>query len=191
MATHFTTSPVFGSVYFSVYSLRLSSSFFVASSRFHVFSSIDEYSAVGLGLDFGVLHHSRIEGVDFGLVLRNLGYQVKAYVEEKNMLPLTLAFGLAYRTPSFPILLCFEVDRPVDYGWMFKVGGEGRISDILALRAGYSTQGSDWKTGLDSDSLAGFSTGFGILLDQYGIDYAYVPHGGLGDVHRISLRIRY
>jgi hypothetical protein len=173
------------------YSMDIRDDLLVGSTVKFLFESIDEYSATGIGIDVGVFHRTRMRGVDFGLAVRNIGYQITAFEEEKYILPLTFAFGAAYRSPAYPLVFTLEVDRAIDYRWVFKGGGEWVFSDVFACRAGYSTRGSDWKTGSDGDGIAGFSAGFGVLIGQYGIDYAFVPHGGLGDVHRMSLRITY
>ena len=63
--------------------------------------------------------------------------------------------------------------------------------EMMRLRLGYNTIGSDYKTGGDNENLAGLSFGLGLLLNKLAFDYAYVPYADLGNSHRIYIARRW
>lgn len=66
------------------------------------------------------------------------------------------------------------------------VGGEGTFMSHLALRAGYRFNFADQQL----NGLTGLTAGVGISISHVALDYAYVPFGELGNLHRISLTFR-
>ncbi|MEI7528112.1 MAG: hypothetical protein WCK76_04150, partial [Elusimicrobiota bacterium] len=65
------------------------------------------------------------------------------------------------------------------------VGAEYWVRPSFALRGGY-------KFGYDTANLgseAGLSLGFGVKVAGLDVDYAFLPFGDLGSVHRFGFRI--
>jgi hypothetical protein len=62
------------------------------------------------------------------------------------------------------------------------LGAEYRIAKVLGLRAGY-------RTGPSYESLSGLRTGLGILIQTFGLDYAFAPYGKIGASHRIAVTL--
>jgi len=54
-----------------------------------------------------------------------------------------------------------------------------------AGRVGYNTAAKD------TGGLNGISAGIGFVYLNYGIDYAFVPYGDLGNTQRISLSAKF
>jgi len=71
---------------------------------------------------------------------------------------------------------CLELNS-LDY---LQAGAEFSFRSTYFLRAGY-------QSGLTSGGFAGLSFGAGVDLGGFLLDYAYLPHGELGDTHRFSL----
>jgi hypothetical protein len=71
---------------------------------------------------------------------------------------------------------CLELNS-LDY---LQAGMEFSHRSAYFLRAGY-------QSGLTDGGFAGFSFGAGVKLEGFILDYAYLPHGELGDTHRFSL----
>jgi len=65
-------------------------------------------------------------------------------------------------------------------------GAEGTLASMLALRVGYRLNMTDQKL----NGLTGLTAGLGVSLAHLALDYAYVPFGDLGTLHRISLTFR-
>jgi len=113
------------------------------------------------------------EGFSLGVVAQNLGTKLG-----EDSLPLILKAGLALELGSF--CLAVDIGKSQDSDLYYCVGMEGWIGNVVALRAGYRTGrdvGPSWTAGL------------GFKMDEFALDYAYVPYSNLGDTHRISLGI--
>jgi hypothetical protein len=156
-----------------------------------LYGAIDTFSTVGVAGNVGAAVRVPIEelnGLYAGVVARNLGYQVKAFQEGRDPMPVELGGGLSY-APTQSLNLNIDVLKPLDNRLVVRGGVEGWIGDMVALRAGYSTLGSDLTTGGGIDILAGVTTGLGIRYENYQLDYAFIPMVELGMAHRLSLVI--
>ncbi|MFO7674912.1 MAG: PorV/PorQ family protein [bacterium] len=156
-----------------------------------LYGSIDTFFAVGLAGNVGGTFAIPIEGINglvAGIAARNLGYQVKAFQSGRDPMPIEFAAGLGFR-PNPSLALGVDVVKPLDNRLHVLAGIEGWVGDIVALRAGYSTLGSDLTSGGGTDILAGVSTGLGIRVGNYQVDYCFVPMVELGMAHRLSFSI--
>lgn len=156
-----------------------------------LYGAIDTFSTVGVAGNVGAsvrVPIEEIQGLHAGVVARNLGYQVKAFQEGRDPMPVEFGGGLSY-VPSQSLNLNLDVLKPLDNRLVVRGGIEGWIGDMVALRAGYSTLGSDLRTGGGIDILAGVTTGLGIRYENYQLDYAFIPMVELGMAHRLSLVI--
>ena len=143
--------------------------------------SIHTESALGAGLDFGFLY--RVDNrLRVGGSLRNLGV-MNPLANDPTELPAQVRLALACSClgrpsrPQLSRLALLEVQLARGYGSSFHGGVEWPLSKTLALRGGYRTgpRGS-------------LSAGFGLQVQSWRLDYAYVPFSsGLGQAHRLSL----
>ncbi len=113
--------------------------------------------------------------------IQNLGGKM-TFMEEEERLPLNYRVGIAYKPSSNGFILALDLNQPVDNELCVNIGTEFN-NGPLALRGGYASG--------PADIGSGFSFGFGLKLLQFGLNYAWVPYGKLGDVHRVSLNINY
>lgn len=159
-----------------------------ATGKF-IYESIDQYNSNGLALDLGMMYLISDDGsTRFGLALTNLGAQLSGLTStHKDPLPTKIAVGLAHRLRGLPFKFTSEVGKPFDNDAYFAVGAEFISLQPFFIRVGWSSLGKDYKTGGDSDSMAGFAGGFGYSYDKYTIDYSYSSYVDLGSVHRISI----
>jgi hypothetical protein len=151
-----------------------------------LYGSIDTFFGMGLTGNVGATYQLPVTGLTAGLAVKNLGLQVKAFRDSLDPLPIDFGLGLAYQ-PNPSLDLAFDVHKPIDNRIRVLAGVEGRVADVLALRAGYDSYGPDLKSGGGSDILAGLSTGLGIRWRGYELDYCFIPMVELGVAHRISL----
>ena len=150
-----------------------------------VYSSIDEYSADAYMADLGLLLSGPLKGLTLGASLSNVGVVRSGYTDSfTDSLPVIMRFGLAHRPAHTPVpmMILADLNVPNDNDAYLAFGVELRIAGGLYLRPGYSTQ----QTGQDEEAL-GLTTGAGIELQGYRLDYAYNSYAELGDVHRLSL----
>jgi hypothetical protein len=150
-----------------------------------LYAGIDTFKAVAAGIDLGATFFTPYQGLKTGLVVQNLGSQLKAFVQQNDPLPLAIGVGVGYELRVFDLAL--DLVKPLDSGIIVKFGSEWWVHQNLCFRLGYNSSGSALKTGGGSDILGGFSTGLGIRYKNIGLDYAYTPYLALGNGHRISL----
>jgi hypothetical protein len=147
-----------------------------------------EESSLGITADIGAVY--AIHPFLIGWSLRNFGTAGKMK-DRSGDLPVDWNVGLAYKPSRYPVTIAGAArmsgrvdqsdksagDRELNEGF----GIEYQPTDRLFLRGGYHT-------GIEGGKV---STGIGVILKRWTIDYAFVPFDfGLGETHRITLRVR-
>lgn len=148
-------------------------------------SEIDSKSAVAVAVDAGAIYKATPK-LNLSLALQNLGTGMK-FDEESDPLPLNLRAGLLYKaTPNLNAVA--EVNEYINDEQVYPaLGCEYWFRGALALRAGY-------KFGYDTANLGnevGLSLGFGVKVQGIGVDYAYLPFGDLGNIHRFGFWLQF
>ncbi len=156
---------------------------------------IDTQKAGAVASDVGVLFCTNREGNSFsmGIVGQNLGSKMK-FIDEEEYLPENIKLGLT-GSFSFPeqytdLNLTVDVNKPINEDYNFCFGLEHWGAETLALRCGYKYDLEDNKLE-EGDPLSGWRMGVGIKCRGFLLDYAFVPYGGMGHTHRISLGGRF
>lgn len=148
---------------------------------------IDGKKSTGLGLDVGCLYQHEVENLTFGITMQNLGPKLKAFVSEKNELPLNLKVGGAYKLLDNALTLSMDVNLPSDNDINFNLGAEYWFKEIIAFRTGYK---SLTKNELKTSDLT-FGAGFILPGVTHGtgieIDYAYSNYDELDVTQRVSM----
>ena len=154
-----------------------------------IYTRFDKDEASGVAFDMGCLYRTPIEGLDVGIVLQNIGTGLK-YTDQRESMPLNLKFGTSCR---FGSNLIFASDADTCGNKVnFRFGSEFTCVPLskwglrIAARVGYKTA-----TISDLGALSGLSAGLGLAWRAYGMDYAWVPYGDLGNTHRISLNVKF
>jgi len=139
--------------------------------------------------DFGILYRTGFKSLDFGMTVRNFSREVR-YVNEGFQLPLTFKIGVSMNLLDFTdldrnthsFLLTVDAIHPRDFQEQIMVGAEYVFLKTLALRIGYVGPADEH----------GISYGAGVQAElaklNFGLDYAYVPFGVFGDVHRFTFQ---
>lgn len=128
------------------------------------------------------LYDTPIPKLSAGLVIQNIGTKIK-FMSEGDPLPLNIKLGGVYKLLKDDTLtLALDVNKPIDNEINLHIGGEYWATDMIVLRLGYKTT-----TVGNLGALSGLSMGLGFKWLRYGIDYAWVPYGDLGNTHRFSL----
>lgn len=120
----------------AMYARQLGRCFTVGVSLKPVYSIYESYHSFALGADVGAHYQTKDSTFQMGLVLRNIGWQLKGFYSDEGgtnheMLPLNLELGLNYRFKHAPIRLHMT------------------IHNIQRWNLGY-----EW-TGLDKDPTSG------------------------------------
>jgi hypothetical protein len=141
--------------------------------------SVAGATAMGLGLDLGLIGESGIDNLNWGFAIQNLGFAVPL-VKESFGLPMLFRLGADYRVgPN--LLFTTEMDMPNDNSFGVGVGGEFNFEKYVFLRLGYRY-----------DSIFNpFSAGMGFKMNSAKLDLVWVPAGELGQTYRGSLSYRW
>jgi hypothetical protein len=171
------------------YAMAVNQNIFAGGTAKLIFEKIDTYSASGVAVDLGARYVINDGNGSFGLMMQNLGTQLSTFVEdgEKDPLPLNFRLGASRRLKGLPLLIALDVVIPTDNDIYFAIGSELLNLRPLYLRLGWSSFGSNYKTGTGKDDLAGFSAGFGVEYRRMQISYTLTPEAELGTSHRITL----
>lgn len=138
---------------------------------------IDDFKITGYALDMGSsldLGKSR-----FSMVIHNLG-RAATY-----RTPLNYRLGAAYNYEknNFGLILSTDLEMRGKRKTMFFLGLEAGYKGLFFIRTGFrGNRNDDYFRGLQS--LAG---GVGLKFPYVVVDYAVVPYGQLGTLHRVSL----
>lgn len=121
--------------------------------------------------------------------VHNVGGRLR-YVEQEDPVPLTITMANALRITRNWVV-AFDAVAPRDNAMHVALGGEYRLvydADLSAtLRAGYQFR----STPSDLDGYTGITAGGGVGIARFGVDYAWIPYGALGDTHRLTLNYRF
>ncbi|MEW6103278.1 MAG: PorV/PorQ family protein [bacterium] len=147
-----------------------------------IYNQLQDYKSSNVAFDLGTLYIIPNPKLQIGANLQNIATGLK-FTDEIETLPLNLKAGISYKALNSHLTLAFDMNKPIDSNSNFSVGGEYLISRNIFLRMGYK-----YKLG----GLQGLCCGFGIKHKKYQIDYAFTPHGDLGNTcHRFSFLTRF
>ena len=147
--------------------------------------TIDEYSSQAVAADVCLLHQSPNPNLKVGLAAKNLGTQLSKFDQEKEKLPMTFTFGLAYKLNTGVIAL--DINKPMHTDFYGTIGLETTFQNKITVRAGYRSNANDWNVGSGIDFLSGISAGVGFSWKEYKFDYAVNSYGELGFIHQLSV----
>ena len=158
-----------------------------------IYQKVDDLSSQGLAADLGLMYRLKDGRTNIGVSASNLGVQLSGLSEEhKDPLPILIRAGLSHKLRELPLTVSGEGVLPSDNDFYGAFGLEFQPKKLpLALRAGYSSFGSNYKTDGDKDGTAGFSFGAGFRFPKINIDYAFLPYADLGSLHRVNLSFRW
>jgi hypothetical protein len=176
---------VFDFAFSAGYARELVEGFSVGATAKYLYSKIDDVSATGFAGDIGILYHTELEGFSLAGGVQNLGTKMK-YESEDEDLPFSGKIGFAYEKAveqlAGTVLVVADVKFPNDDDVKVHGGLEYGYKDLFAARVGYRGE-------YDNKNI---SVGAGFKVNQYRIDYAFVPfYSDLGNTHRVSLGVSF
>ena len=158
-----------------VYARRLSSKMRLGAQLKLLHQSISTHSAVGYGVDVGLLYPLG-DHLLAGAALLNAG-AMNRLEQLATPLPTEGRIGLTYGGVQ-DLLLGVEVQKARETDLSVHAGGQYWAQPFLALRLGYQTADN-----------RGLSGGMRIRVRSWSVDYAYMPFSdGLGQAHQLSLQ---
>ncbi len=145
-------------------------------------------SAQAFAVDFGALSSLIVQRFRLAFTAANIGTKMK-FDQEAERLPLALRIGSSCQI-SGDWLGTLDLAFPIDNHPYVAIGTDYVLHPTsgmgLAGRLGYNslTQG-------DISGVTGLSFGVGFLFEKLSLDYAFLPYGGVGLTHRISLNFKW
>uniref|UniRef100_A0A7C3UQB8 PorV/PorQ family protein n=1 Tax=candidate division WOR-3 bacterium TaxID=2052148 RepID=A0A7C3UQB8_UNCW3 len=148
-----------------------------------LYAGCDTFRTAGIGFDLGnIISLTRAR---FGLLLRNLGFALGKFYQEKDKFPLTIRLDAGYLLFN-NLEANLGLEKFTSYPVTFNFGLEGNIKNLLFLRGSYSSLKSDSKVS-GGDILANFAFGLSIQKSPLRLDYSFSPFASLGNTHSFSL----
>ncbi|MFH0948185.1 MAG: PorV/PorQ family protein [Elusimicrobiota bacterium] len=138
---------------------------------------ISSYEDLSYGMDVGALYSILKEKIILGVNIQNVLSPVILLSEEKDVFPLSIRSGLAIRLLNNNIILTTDATKQKYQSVKLYNGVEFGIFKKLFVRAGL----------YNSNQL---TSGFGIKLDRFGLDYAFANQG-LGNSHKFSINYNF
>ncbi|HTY07556.1 MAG TPA: PorV/PorQ family protein, partial [Candidatus Edwardsbacteria bacterium] len=169
-----------------------------------VYERAKDYTASGVAADLGAIYQVDLQrlgdrifkpakpghygnSLALGASFQNVGFATKAFVAEKEKMPLTMRAGLAYQPFGDKLTIALAGVKPVDTALKLQAGAEYWIKGIVALRLGYNGLHADIKTGSNTDDFSGLAAGLGARVRTYRLDFGYTPFAGLGNPVRVDI----
>jgi len=152
------------------------------------YERIKDFSATALAADAGILIRVPRTRLTGALVIRQAGFAVGGFTDEsESQLPVEIRMGLSYVPRHLPLTLLMDLEKTRGQDPAGQLGGEFSIRDLVFIRMGYSTSGTDRRVESSDSHLTGSSAGIGFQSRSYRLDYGFTPGSRLGDIHRFSL----
>lgn len=144
-------------------------------------SYIADYNSIGFGVDLGLNYYDPDHEWSLGLVLKNLGGQLKAYNDNFERMPFDIQMGVSKRFTGSPFRLhATLVDlNHLDYKFLNHcvVGADVMLTESFWIGGGYNFRRADEMKMLSADKNsshgAGLSLGAGLNLERFKLNIAY------------------
>lgn len=144
-------------------------------------SYIANYNSIGFGVDLGLNYYDPDQEWSLGLVLKNLGGQLKAYNDNFERMPFDIQMGVSKRFTGSPFRLhATLVDlNHLDYKFLNHcvVGADVMLTESFWIGGGYNFRRADEMKMMSADKNsshgAGLSLGAGLNLERFKLNIAY------------------
>jgi len=196
----------------------LNSDFYLGANLKIINSVIENYSSLGVGSDFALLYFNEYEPYLFAVVVRNIGYQITVYDEEREKLPFQVELGASYKLENVPVKWHFTLDNlqkwniaksnpsnsTTDINGVVteekinfldnairhvSIGAELFPEGAFNIRLGYNFRRSKELQLIDQRSFAGFTAGFGLKMNKLKFNYAFSKFHPASNSSTFSLQI--
>lgn len=176
--------------------------FYVGANFKMISSSMESYSSFGVAADIGVLYIDEPNDINYGLAIRNIGYQIKPYADKNEKLPLAIDFGISQLMENVPIRWHFTMENLQQWQVAFSnpnraegsldgsvqeekvsflnnalrhmiMGAELFPDKGFSVRLGYNFRRAEELRIVDQRNFSGISAGFGLRFGKVRFDYSY------------------
>lgn len=175
---------------------------FIGANVKLISSTLESYNSWGTAVDLGFLYVDYDNDINYGLTVRNLGFQIKPYEYTNEKLPLAIDAGISQLMENVPIRwhVTFENLQQWNIAFSNPNRAQGSLDGGLEeekvsffnnalrhlilgaelfpekgfnLRLGYNFRRSEELRILDQRNFSGISVGFGLRFGKVKFDYSY------------------
>lgn len=162
-----------------------------------IYSHYQEYSSFGIGVDLGLNYYNENSDFSASVVFKNLGGQIVAYDQKREILPIDIQLGISKRLAHAPFRI--SITMPMLNNWQssFTESGEkqkfGTIllnhfvfgidfnpSNNFYVSLGYNCRRANEMKIDGSSHWAGLSAGAGIQIKRIKIAASYAKYHSVG-----------
>lgn len=175
---------------------------FVGANVKLISSTLESYNSWGTAVDLGFLYVDYDNDINYGLTVRNLGFQIKPYEDTNEKLPLAIDAGISQLMENVPIRWHVTFENLQQWNIAFSnpnraqgsldggskeekvsffnnalrhviLGAELFPEKGFNIRLGYNFRRSEELRILDQRNFSGISVGFGLRFGKVKFDYSY------------------
>ena len=175
---------------------------YVGANAKLISSTLESYNSWGAAVDLGFLYVDVDNDINYGLTVRNLGFQIKPYQDTNEKLPLAIDAGISQLMLNVPIRWHLTLENLQQWNIAFSNpnraegsldGGskEEKVSFInnalrhvivgaelfpekgFNVRLGYNFRRGEELRIVDQRNFSGISVGFGLRFGKVKFDYSY------------------
>ena len=175
---------------------------YIGANAKMISSTLESYNSWGAAVDLGFLYIDYDNDINYGLTVRNLGFQIKPYEATNEKLPLAIDAGISQLMENVPIRwhVTLENLQQWNVGFSNPNRAEGSLDGgseeekvsffnnalrhlILGaelfpekgfnIRLGYNFRRGEELRIVDQRNFSGISVGFGIRFGKIKFDYSY------------------
>jgi hypothetical protein len=175
-----------------------------------LYSTLADYSSFGLAVDAGLSYFDTEKDFSFGLTLKNIGAQLKAYDTERQKVPWDIQMGFTKRLAHAPFRVSFTgthlnrwkldyIDKTPDKkddsflltAFKHLVFGVDFVpSENFWVGIGYNPKTKADMKLVSGNSLGGFSAGAGIKVSRFNIGISYAQYHPSASSLMVSVAMR-
>lgn len=165
-------------------------------------STLESYNSWGAAADIGFLYIDEKNDINYGLSVRNLGFQIKPYADTNEKLPLSIDAGISQLMEHVPIRWHVTLENLQQWNIAFSnpnraessLDGETNEEKVsffnnalrhvilgaelfpekgFNIRLGYNFRRGEELRIVDQRNFSGISAGFGLRFGRIRFDYSY------------------
>ena len=165
-------------------------------------STLESYNSWGAAVDLGFLYVDYDNDINYGITVRNIGFQIKPYADTREKLPLSIDAGISQLMENVPIRWHLTLENLQQWNIGFSnpnraegnldggsneekvsffnnalrhviVGAELFPEKGFNIRLGYNFRRAEELRIVDQRHFSGISAGFGLRFGKVKLDYSY------------------
>ncbi|MDA9356967.1 type IX secretion system protein PorQ [Flavobacteriaceae bacterium] len=191
---------------------------YLGSNLRFITSSLEQYNSIGVSADIGIIYIDSDQNLNIGMVVRNIGTQLKAYNDVYEKLPLEIDIGVSQLLENAPLRwhLTFEnvqkwniglsnpsrlttdldgnitQEKVTFFNNIFRhliIGAELFPESIFNIRLGYNFKRGEELKIIDQSNFSGVSFGFGMKFNKLRINYTHAKFSSAANTSFIGLQL--